>query len=404
MWGLSKGTLRYAVWRAHIDIALAAVTVACLLLLAAGLTGLRTNTQEKLQLMTRSLIYNVEAALVFGDSAEAVQALERLVHGEDVAQATVWNAQGQVFASWQEPAQTRSKFGRWLADALGVEMAVQDVTVDGLHIGKVGITSNGRSMLDFVLWGLLVLTVCMVASMAIGQALAKRMVKGIVQPLQELGEVARAVHRDRAMGKRVSPADLAELRELGEHINALLDELEARQLHLQQENIALEHKAYHDGLTGLYNRVYFELRLMTAIRQSVNVDGHLALLFMDCDRFKEVNDTYGHAVGDQLLQAVATRIASHVRGADVVARLGGDEFVVLLVEPGSLANVDHLAQKIHEAVTQPLDCGNGLVLNPLISIGIALYPQDGSDMDSLMTAADEAMYRTKRKKVQLLDN
>lgn len=384
--------------RTHTRIALTAVAVAGVLLLVVGLAALREITQDNLGLMARSLVYNVEAALVFGDKGDAAESLERMVHDEGVAEATVWNAQGQVFAQWTAPEVLPCQCSSQLAHALGLTPVVQEVRANGEVIGRVGLSSNGQRMLGFLLWGLVALLVCMAASVVVSHIVSRRIHRSIVTPLLELGRVARAAHRDRAVGQRVPRADIAELRELGEHFNALLDELEARQLHLQQENTALEHKAYHDGLTGVFNRVYFELRLMTAMRQVTQTEGRLALLFLDLNRFKAVNDTYGHATGDVLLTAVARRIQSQVRDADLVARLGGDEFVVLLLEHHSKAAVDQVVRKIQDAVEQELDCGAGVVLWPSVSIGVALFPEQGESMEALMAAADRSMYAAKQQR------
>ncbi|WP_370679658.1 diguanylate cyclase domain-containing protein [Comamonas sp. GB3 AK4-5] len=383
--------------RTHTRIAVTAVAVASVLLLIAGLLAQRTITQNNLDLMARSLLYNVEAALIFGDQGDAAQSLKRMVQNEDVAEAMVWDAQGQVFAQWVAPEALPCRCGTQLARVLGVKVAQQDVLSHGHVVGRIGVVSSGRGLLGFLLWALLALGLCVAASMVVAHIVSRRMHRHIVQPLQELGRVARAVHCDRAMGLRVRSADIDELQELGEHFNALLDELEARQQHLQQENMALEHQASHDALTGVFNRAYFELRLMSALRHAGQTQGRLAVLFMDLNRFKEVNDTYGHGMGDVLLIAVAQRIQAQVRDADLVARLGGDEFVVLLLEPRSEAAVQHVLHKIATAVSKPLPCDGGLVLQPSISIGMAMYPEHGQSMEALMEAADTAMYAVKQK-------
>lgn len=388
--------LRQALRRTHTRIALTAVAVASVLLLAAGLTALRANTQDNLDLMARSLVYNVEAALVFGDKLDATESLTRMVRNEGVAEAVVWDAQGKVFAQWVAPNGLPCNCGSQLARVLGLKQAAQDVIANGVVVGRVELSSNGERMLAFLLWGGLALIVCMAASVVVGHIVSRRMHSSIVKPLQELGRVARAVHLERAMGQRVPRANIAELRELGEHFNALLDELEARQLYLQQENLELEHKAYHDGLTGVFNRVYFELRRTVALRQAAQTNGRLALLFLDLNHFKAVNDSYGHATGDLLLQAVAQRTQGQVRDADLVARLGGDEFVVLLLEPHSKEAVQMVVRKILDAVEAPLRLESGVVLQPSVSIGSALFPEDGQTMEALMAVADGAMYAAKQ--------
>ena len=386
--------LRRILRRTHTRIAVTAVAVASGLLLLAGVVAMRASTQENLEMIARALVYNVEPALVFGDRVDAAQSLARMVQNEGVGEAIVRDAQGRVFAQWVAPHGIPC-CGPQLVRALGLKAAHEEVVANGVVIGSISVRSNGERLMGFVFWALLALAACMAASVVVGHIVSWRMHRSIVSPLQELGRVARAVHRERAMGQRVPRADIAELRELGEDFNALLDELEARQLHLQQENMALEHKAYHDGLTGVFNRVYFELRLMSALRHAAQTGGRLAVLFLDLNRFKEVNDTYGHGVGDAVLIAVARRIQAQVRDADLVARLGGDEFVVLLLEPHSAEAVQHVAHKIEQAVDVPLPCEGGMVLQPSVSIGVALYPLDGSSMDTLMAAADAAMYAAK---------
>lgn len=382
--------------RTHTLIAVTAVAVASVLLLIAGVAAQRAITQNNLNLMARSLTYNVEAALIFRDQSDAAESLQRMVQHEDVAKAMVWDAQGKVFAQWLAPDMHPCRCGVELGRMLGLKEAQQDVVSYGQVVGRIGVVSNGRGLLVFLLWGLLALVVCVTASMVVAQIVSRRMHRHIVQPLQELGRVARAVHCDRAMGLRVVCAEIAELRELGEHFNALLDELEARQQHLLQQNMALEHQANHDGLTGVFNRAYFELRLQSALRHTTETQGRLAVLFMDLNRFKEVNDTYGHGMGDALLIAVAKRIQAQVRDADLVARLGGDEFVVLLLEPHSKSAVQHVLQKISAAVSKPLPCDGGVVLQPSVSIGMAMYPEHGQSMEVLMEIADGAMYTAKQ--------
>ena len=157
----------------------------------------------------------------------------------------------------------------------------------------------------------------------------------------------------------------------------------------------LNHASNHDQLTGLPNRRLFYDRLETALARLRRSQGRLSLLYLDLDKFKEVNDSFGHAAGDALLQEVARRLKTCVRDSDTVARLGGDEFVVLLESAGLAANAAAVAAKIHEALSQPVQVGPHL-LQVLPSIGIAFYPEHGSSGEALLKRADEAMYLAKR--------
>jgi len=156
----------------------------------------------------------------------------------------------------------------------------------------------------------------------------------------------------------------------------------------------LAYAARYDELTGLPNRRLFQDRLQSAFARSRRDRLRGALLFIDLDDFKRVNDDYGHAVGDQLLQSVANRIVTCVRECDTVARIGGDEFVALLENVDSMAQAEAVAAKIHKMIGKPLPLG-GVRLQAGASIGIALYPEHGDAADQLMRYADQAMYACK---------
>ena len=157
----------------------------------------------------------------------------------------------------------------------------------------------------------------------------------------------------------------------------------------------LSHASQHDPLTGLPNRRLFQDRLENALARVRRSQGSMALLYLDLDKFKDINDMFGHAAGDALLQETARRLKNCVRDSDTVARLGGDEFVVLLESAGLAANGAAIAAKIRDAVGQPVQIGNER-LQVLPSIGLALYPEHGSSGEALLKQADEAMYRQKR--------
>jgi diguanylate cyclase (GGDEF)-like protein len=156
----------------------------------------------------------------------------------------------------------------------------------------------------------------------------------------------------------------------------------------------VEHLAYHDGLTTLPNRSLFSKLLTQSMSQAHRYTRQLAVLFLDLDRFKHINDTLGHEAGDQLLQEVATRLKACLRESDTVARLGGDEFVVLLPEMGEKHHPAVVAEKILSAVARPFVL-LGQDYRVTASVGISIYPQDGRDEETLTKHADAAMYQAK---------
>lgn len=163
----------------------------------------------------------------------------------------------------------------------------------------------------------------------------------------------------------------------------------------KQAEERMQRLAHHDALTGLSNRFSLESRLEQALLAAHRESLRLAVMFIDMDRFKNINDTHGHHVGDLLLIEVASRLQNIVRSSDIVARLGGDEFVVILTGNPDEASVTHIAEKIVEHLGQPylLD---GVELNSSPSVGVSLYPDQGEDAKQLMKHADAAMYCAKK--------
>jgi diguanylate cyclase (GGDEF)-like protein/PAS domain S-box-containing protein len=163
---------------------------------------------------------------------------------------------------------------------------------------------------------------------------------------------------------------------------------------LKRAQERLQHLAQHDALTGLPNRLFFAASLQQALERAKRHRHKVALLYIDLDRFKRVNDLLGHAIGDQLLKEVAERLRQAVRAQDVVARLGGDEFTVTFEELARPEEAERLAEKIESAIARPMVL-SGREVRGGASIGIALYPDDGDSAEALTQAADAAMYRAK---------
>jgi diguanylate cyclase (GGDEF)-like protein/PAS domain S-box-containing protein len=156
----------------------------------------------------------------------------------------------------------------------------------------------------------------------------------------------------------------------------------------------MEYQAYHDALTGLPNRLLFRDRIEIALAHSKRHRTAAAVMFLDLDQFKLVNDSLGHTVGDELLQEVATRLVLSIRADDTVARMGGDEFTVLLTDIKETGSSAIVAQKLLDAISQPMVI-DGHELYVTTSIGIARFPEDGIDAETLLKRSDGAMYRAK---------
>ena len=163
----------------------------------------------------------------------------------------------------------------------------------------------------------------------------------------------------------------------------------------EQAKLHSEHRSEHDALTGLPNRVRF-MRKLAQLLAETEPPAAVAVLFLDLDHFKPVNDRYGHAVGDQVLRVIAQRLLGTIRATDLVARLGGDEFMVALPLPEwSESTVDRVIAELQDSISQPIE-HQGRMIQVTCSIGCARYPGDGSTAESLMVAADLSMYDFKR--------
>ncbi|MEK8045140.1 two-component system response regulator [Ideonella margarita] len=162
----------------------------------------------------------------------------------------------------------------------------------------------------------------------------------------------------------------------------------------KQQEARIEHLAYHDPLTGLPNRTLLMDRLGLALAHAQRHQGQLAVLFMDLDRFKTINDTLGHLQGDELLKQVSQRLRGVLREDDTVARLGGDEFVVVLPQVEGVADPAHVADKLMAALTASFRIGHQ-DLYVTCSLGVSMYPRDGTDAETLLKYADTALYKAK---------
>jgi diguanylate cyclase (GGDEF)-like protein len=207
----------------------------------------------------------------------------------------------------------------------------------------------------------------------------------VLYPIRKLIAASREVGRGDFQAVEVKSAD--ELGVLTQAFNAMAEEV-------KEEQAKLHRQANYDALTGLPNRMMALDRINVELNRARRSHKRLAVMFIDLDDFKTVNDSLGHAVGDQLLIATANRLRGSLREGDTVARLGGDEFLVLVPDMESEVEVERIAERLLEAVSEPQELPGGKVATRC-SIGIALYPDNGETVQALMANADNAMYQAK---------
>jgi diguanylate cyclase (GGDEF)-like protein len=216
-------------------------------------------------------------------------------------------------------------------------------------------------------------------------------------------EIKNALEKNEAIEKKVEEAS----DKLIDVTLALDNEVRSRNMldhqyaAIKEQEEAARHASLHDILTGLPNRSLFNDRLEHSLAQALRQDGTLAVLFMDLDKFKNINDTHGHVAGDSVLKIIAGRIKEHTRDVDTICRQSGDEFLFLLTDIGDYQNIKLIVEKLINELQAPCKVKAydiNIILSIKVSIGIAIFRKDGSSSMTLINRADEAMYRAKQDK------
>jgi len=227
----------------------------------------------------------------------------------------------------------------------------------------------------------------------LGFALALLLARWITRPINSMSTaVARFSTEQPIVSLPVNRQD--EIGQLARSFDEMQQQIRQQFTELQANRQELEQLARMDALTGLPNRRLFMERLDNALERAQRTHNPLAVMFIDMDHFKAINDRWGHDAGDAALQWVANQLLANTRKTDTVARLGGDEFVVLLDSPVAIDQLATIAQKLIDSMREPWFF-EGHLCSIELSMGISLYPQDGDTVDTLLSSADSAMYRVK---------
>ena len=390
-------TLQQVLQRVQMRVAVIAVLLVGASISVVGLLALRLSMIDNLGLVARAISYTVEAAVVFRDRGAAAETVALAADHSPVSEVRVVDLEGREFAAWQRTEEGRvSAVEREMALFLARGPVRVPIVHNGIEIGTVEVIGSGRDLLKFVVISGGAALLGLLLSGLVAYRLSRRAGREIIVPLQELASTAHAVRCERAVARRATPAGIVELHELANDFNALLDELEIWETQWQVENASLEYQANHDRLTGLCNRAFFETRLHSVVRQANATGDRVAVLFMDGDNLKAINDQFGHEAGDQTLRIIALRVKGQLAADDLAARLGGDEFGVLLAPLRDHDHALHVAAKITAQMTDQIRLPSGIDLNTSLSIGIAVFPDHAGDAAALLKRADEAMYRAKR--------
>ena len=410
-------------------------TVSLLLASTAFITSDRINTQQtvsdNLGTMADIIAANSSAALLFSDPVAAQETLGFLNSQPYIQAAAIYGRDELEFASYIKPGiklempaspPQRENILFW-GDY--VELFTQ-IIYENEQIGVVYLRSDMEAVHERLNWFLGIVALVLVASLLVTFLLSAQLQRIITDPLLRLSAIARQVSTEKNYAVRVIGNGKDELGNLITDFNTMLDEIQLRDNELRENRLQLEERvtqrtreleianqqlelskeqaesvasrmkyhAHHDALTGLPNRILLNDRITSELAHARRQQTNAALLFLDLDRFKIINDSLGHAVGDQLLRVISRRLDNCVRDEDTVARLGGDEFMILLPRISGSADAGRIAKKVIECLVDPISC-NGHELHITTSIGISIYPYDGTDAETLIKHADISMYRAK---------
>jgi diguanylate cyclase (GGDEF)-like protein len=393
----------------HENIRVLAVSLLLTFLLMAGVLwyGVRQHQLQNAVTSAAVLANSVASSLVFSDKKSASQELAIFARRQEVLYVALYDQSAQPFAKWSLHANAPSP----ALDVRSIEHSDTDwqhldlqvpVMLHQEQVGTLRVQESLGRVNQAVGWliGLLALVTVLTLLLA---ARGLRMVqKRVLAPIIELSELADYAARHQDYSQRGTIYQQDEVGRLTERLNELFKRTEiwqgelTRQLEREQKTgAALKQLAHHDSLTGLPNRLYFQHELPILLSQSEQKNQQLALMFIDLDNFKTVNDSWGHDYGDEVLRIVAKRMQQVMRSHDRLCRLGGDEFAALVPGITDSASTEHLAIRLIEAVQQPIIVQQQLM--PVgATVGIAIFPSDAPDAAQLLQRSDEAMYAAKK--------
>ncbi len=393
--------------RLNIRVLAVSLLLTFLLMAAALWYGARQHQLQNAMTSAAVLANSVASSLVFSDKKSASQELAIFARRQEVLHVALFDQGAQPFAQWsvqtnmQRPSLDISSIERSTTSWQHLELQLP-VMLHQEQVGTLRVQESLGRVNRAVGWLIGLLALMTVMTLLIAARGLRIVQKRVLAPIIELSELADYAARHQDYSQRGIIYKQDEVGRLTERLNELFKRTEIWQTELtkqlereQKTGAELKQLAHHDSLTGLPNRLYFQKELPIFIGQSEQKNQRLALMFIDLDNFKTVNDTWGHDYGDEVLRIVAKRMQQVLRNHDRLCRLGGDEFAALVPGLSDSASIEHLAMRLIEAVHQPI-----LVQEQRMpigaTVGIAIYPDHAPDAAQLLQRSDEAMYAAKK--------
>ncbi len=359
-------------------------------------TKYKSEIESDLKNNSKIIAENISSALIFEDLTTANEILNTLDAKSNIIYAAVFNKENQLFTAYK----VDEKYNFVYHDSDSIQWADESVLIKTPIVQKGEILGNiilvytqseFKSYINFIL--LLTLGTILV-SIFVANILFSKIQHMMINPLLELTEAMQKVTNEKDFNTKIKNDSTDEIGILSRGFNKMISKIKEELDQRTKVENELKNIAMFDQLTKLPNRHYFHQHLAKTVKRHTRANNPLALLFIDLDGFKSINDTLGHDYGDLLLQEISLRLNTCIRESDFVARLGGDEFTILLENMNHIEDIEHIANKVIYEVSKEIDL-EGTKAYVSASIGIARYLIDTDNQNLLMQYADLAMYHAK---------
>ncbi|ORM71694.1 diguanylate cyclase domain-containing protein [Pantoea rwandensis] len=364
-----------------------------LLLTSTSLLFIKRYEKRNLELIAATLSNSLTAATVFEDSYDAHKKIATLGNEGMFASAKLVTDDQTVLVDWQDQQQRSG----WYQNFLREWIYARPFSVNIVHaentVGTLTLVGTVTGAADFIRYSVMILTSGMLCVLIVASLLSALLHRGILVSLRNITSSIHYVIRSGDFSLRIPESPTKEFQLFSEDLNSLLAEMQSLQTSLLRDNRSLAAKALEDPLTGLANRAAFVARLTTLLDAQLAQE-RFVLLFLDGDRFKSINDNWGHAAGDEVLRAIGSRLLALAYKQDLVARLGGDEFAMLITSRATESQLQQLTEEIRETIAQKIMIAEGTPITTSVTIGFA-WSQHGDSVESILERADMNMYKNK---------
>ncbi|MBT0730929.1 diguanylate cyclase domain-containing protein [Rosenbergiella nectarea] len=389
----SKSSIRKKIRKVSLLNSLLNLFACWVLLFSTAIYFIKDYEQRNMELLSTSLSSSLIAATVFDDSYNANRKFNALGQQQMFDSAVLYAKDGHVIARWEHSQQT-SYFWKYLHSWLYPNRKKIEIFHDQQVVGWLFIVGNDSYLFNFILYSVLILTIGMVLIFIFSYVLSSIMYRKILVAMNQITTKINHVIHTKDFTKRLPDNSLKEFQNFSDNVNSLISEIERLNNDLVHENKTLAIKAYQDSLTGIDNRAAFINQLQFMLSENGPYPT-FCILFMDGDKFKHINDTWGHAAGDKVLQEVANRLKKIVKEEDCVARLGGDEFAMIFSKIESQHQVEDFISVIHSQFEEPIEIATDHAIPFSLTIGFTIADKD-EEVSDILLRADSHMYLNKK--------